>query len=205
MPREKCTVAVDCDDTLIPTAQALIDAYRREYGVAVSADDFYSANPAVWGVEEYGEAVERVGTLLRNADFMHSIEPFDDAVGAIDRLASADIDLYIVTGRSHEIEHVTNEMIDTHFPGMFKGVEHTNHFQVGKRRTKGKVCRELGAHLLVDDHSEHIDSVLDEGGLDGAIVYGEYGWNSRYAVGGLAVRCANWTEVEAEVMRHVDQ
>lgn len=59
------------------------------------------------------------------------------------------------------------------------------------QRTKGDVCRQIGANVLVDDHVVHGESVL-AAGINEVIVFGDYPWNRSVELSKGMVRCLNW-------------
>lgn len=193
----KLTIAIDCDDVLVPSAQWIVDEYKARYGVDVSLDNFYSNDPATWGVSKNQIAVKRVADILASDKYAR-LPPFPDAIEPVHRLSSYH-DLYLVTGRTLRLESVTQLMIDTYFKGCFISMEHTSDFEGG--RSKGEVCRELGIDTLIDDHTEHIESVLTVGGVREAIIFGQYPWNTHQQLTQGVVRCSDWAEVEREIER----
>ena len=87
-----------------------------------------------------------------------------------------------------------------YFPNIFTGVRFTGFLQ-GDDITKGLVCREIGAQVMIDDLPTHIESVIDEGGLREAIIFGDYPWNKDHKLGSVVVRCLDWLSVESEITR----
>lgn len=201
MARE-LVIAVDCDDVLVPTAEVILREYNSRYSTDVSLDAFYEANHT-WGAVSREEAIQRVDVLLK-AGITDEIAPDPSTVAAISHLSPSGHELHLVTGRQSYLEPATHRLLDGHFPGIFTSVEHTNYIaasdSVAHRRTKGEVCRAIGAHVLIDDHVTHGTSVLADG-IGNVIVFGDYPWNSReQLVAGMA-RCASWLEVLEEIDR----
>ena len=199
------TIAIDCDDVLVPTAESILRVYERTYGIAVPIEQFYTSNPVIWGTSSIEEACSRVSALLGSAELTTELEPLQGAIAGVRALARAGHELHMVTGRPSELEGATRDMAQKYFSGLFSSIHLTNHFVAGKSRSKGQVCTEIGADILVDDHVVHIDSVLVEGGLQEAIVFGDYPWNQQVELGAGAVRCANWQAAVQEIGRIADQ
>lgn len=198
MAKSKLVVAVDCDDTLVPAASRIMDEYYNLYSVRVPVDDFYARDSEIWGVGDYSEAIKRVDDILFRPGFMGSIQPFDDAKEVIERLRQKGVEWHIVTGRSDKIEQITIDMANQYFPGLFKSIEHTNYFDSNRIRSKGEVCQQINADVLIDDHVDHLENALSGFGLKHAIIYGDYGWNRNAQVLNTK-RCRNWLEVEDEI------
>lgn len=200
MKQDRLVWAIDCDDVVVPTAQALIDAYNERYGLRVPLEAFNSGDdPSLWGVSSPREARQRVNRLLEEG-IAFDIAPTGETIEALTRLAAVD-ELHMVTGRLSSFEEATLRMLDTHLPGVFRTVEHTNFFNDEGSglisRTKGEVCAAIGADVLIDDHMAHAQSVLDYG-LKEVIVWGNYPWNRTQKLGGGIVRCVAWEEVFRE-------
>lgn len=191
-------IAVDCDDVLLPTAASIVDNYSQHYGVDVDLANFYSDQPGHWGVEDIRTANERVARYLGSHAFA-AIKPDPAAIEAVHRISNQHR-LFLVTARSDELANATQEMIDQYFSGCFTGIELTNHFgDSRRRRTKGSVCRALGAAVLIDDNPHHINNALDEASLSMGILFGDYPWNMDGCVQGPAVRCNTCSKVEATI------
>lgn len=199
MSKERLTWAIDCDDVVVPSANAIIDRYNEVYGTQLSVDAMYDSGNT-WGASSHGEAAQRVGELLRRGA-LADLVPNPETVEALTYLASHD-ELHMVTGRQTYLEEVTHRMLDMHLAGVLQTVEHTNYYadEEGSglvMRTKGEVCAALGADVLVDDHIVHGQSVL-EYGLKEVIVFGNYPWNCTQKLGAGMVRCISWREVLCE-------
>lgn len=193
---KRLVIAIDCDDVLIPTAPEIIKAYNHEYGTTLDVADFYSRDPSKWGVDDIAQASARVGKYLLS-DAHAAIAPTDEAVRAVSHLAKHH-ELHLVTGRSRALRQLTVAMVEKYFSDCFASIELTDFYDDAHRRTKGDVCQSIGADILVDDHLEHIESVLAVG-MKEVIVFGEYPWNQSSTMPQGAKRCKDWVEVTAEV------
>jgi hypothetical protein len=84
-------------------------------------------------------------------------------------------------------------MLDEYFASCFTRVEH-----VGQTKTKGEVCREINADVLVDDNIKHLHSAL-EYGVGSAVWFGNYAWQEDAAPSDI-IRCKDWPAV----LEHID-
>lgn len=195
MARERLVWAIDCDDVIVNTAPVLIGAYNEQYGTDVSLSAFYDRE-STWGASSHAEAIKRVDALLRGG-ITDNLAPDQETVDVLRYLASKD-ELHMVTGRQSFLEPATHRMLDEHLPGIFTSVEHTNYYSAADSqvvsRTKGEVCAQIGADVLLDDHVEHGVSVL-ESGLSEVIVWGDHPWNRHQKLRRGMVRCVRWSEV----------
>lgn len=196
----RLVIAVDCDDVLLPSSEAIVAHYNKEYGTTVHLDDFYERNPEQWGVTSLDEVYERIRLYFLSDAFPAEVKPFDDAIVAIKQLAERH-ELHLVTGRGPAVEAVTHAMIDTYFKGQFVSVEHTGAYLRGDgtmgRRTKGEVCAATKADILIDDNLDHAKSVLDSG-IETVLLYGTYAWTTKEVLA-RAVHCESWADISKQI------
>jgi hypothetical protein len=84
-------------------------------------------------------------------------------------------------------------MLERYFHGLFTSVEHTGMF--GKTaRSKGDVCVEIGADLLIDDHLHHAQQVAAKN-ID-VLLFGNYPWNQAETLPKHIRRVQGWADVE---------
>jgi 5'(3')-deoxyribonucleotidase len=201
---KRLIIAIDCDDVLMPTAEAIINDYNARFATKLELGHMYQpASIESWGTDSDDEAIKRVNDFLRS-DAHAQIKPYPEAIEAI-RLLSQMHELHLVTGRASFLEQVTARMLDVYFQDCFQSVEHTNYIvtsddKTSIRRTKGEVCRSIGARVLIDDHVHHGRSVL-EAGLEGVIVFGDYPWNRNSELSDRMVRCLDWPSTLKEITR----
>ncbi len=202
MAYEKLVIAVDCDDVLVPTAEAIVREYNILYDTTVKLDAFYDDNDT-WQAPSMEEAIRRVDKVLK-AGMTDDILPIPEAVESITQLVKRGHELHLVTGRQDYMEPATRRLLSSYFPDMFRTIEHTNYYaasgSVAKRRTKGEVCRVIGANVLIDDHIVHGNDVLDAGVAD-VVVFGDYPWNRHQQLSRGMVRCISWAETLDEIDR----
>lgn len=188
----RLVLAFDCDDVLVRTSNIIVEKYNRLYGTSVELDAFYRRGDT-WQAESNDEAIRRVDAILR-AGTIDEIIPDMEAVRALNHLSTAH-ELHLVTGRQDYMEPATLRLLDTYFPGCFTGVEHTNYITVAdsgyRRRSKGEVCSQIGADVLIDDHVVHGESVL-AAGVGEVIVFGDYPWNNSLELPTGMRRCLRW-------------
>lgn len=73
----KLTIAVDCDDTLFPTAKYFIDSYNKKFNASVDFEHQHEPDYDGWGVGD-AELLRRLG-MLQGAEEYRQIEMYDDA------------------------------------------------------------------------------------------------------------------------------
>jgi len=189
------TIAVDCDDVLVPTARDAVEYYNTTYGTNVDLTHFYGGTPEDWFVDDIATASRRIEEYHMTL-FEEAPAPYPEAIIAIKSLARVH-KLYLVTGRADFLRPVTKIMADTHFLDCFQGVIHTSYFtETG--RSKGEVCREIGAHALIDDGLMHCESAVIEGGVESALLL-DQPWNQCESLHSRIIRCMDWDAVLREV------
>lgn len=198
---KRLVIAIDCDDVLIQTAQNMIGDYNHKFATSLQLVDFYEKPTKVtWGTDNYDIAIARVNDYI-SSDMFAQLVPYSEAIVAIKHLAE-NHELHLVTGRSDFLEPVTAAMLDKYFPECFQSVEHTNFIilstSTAPKRTKGEVCVQIGADILIDDHIAHGKSVI-AAGVQEVIVFGDYPWNQNDALPTGMVRCVNWDETVREI------
>ncbi|MBH1980066.1 hypothetical protein I8H83_04795 [Candidatus Saccharibacteria bacterium] len=189
-------IALDIDDTIADTTEALRRVVNSQLGANLTQDD-YRTPGEYWG---YYERVWRQHGVADQLSFKQlnqqmaidqsHVSLIEGAQVAVHRLAR-DAEVLLVTSRDPSCEGATREWFAHHF-----GAEDiqlyfcTSHVDE-KAKTKGRLCKELGVQLLVDDNASHCQTALDEG-VD-AILFGRYGWH--HGATAPVKQCRTWGEL----------
>ncbi len=192
----KLIIAIDCDDVLIDSSARIVERYNAKYGTSIDASHMYRED-LDWGAGSHEAAIERMNTLLEEDRILDSLIPSEETISAVRALASQH-ELHLVTGRQTYLEPSTRALLDTYFSGCFTSIEHTNYIasaaSLEPRRSKGEVCAQLRADILIDDHVSHGKSVLSHGVRE-VLLFGDYAWNKTDDDIPGITRCHNWQEV----------
>src|SRR5690606_17135299 len=113
---------------------------------------------------------ERIYDIQLSKEYGETV-PFPDAVEVCRRLAEQ-YELHLVTARPERIMSVTTAMLDRYFSGVFSKIEH-----VGQEGSKGDVCRNLEANILIDDNLHHLEKAA-RCGVPHLLWFGDYPWQS---------------------------
>mgnify|MGYP000905679520 CR=1 FL=1 len=189
---KRLVIAIDCDDVLLNASQYIVDTYNRQYGTHVALATAHTSSNPDWNAER-DEVFRRLHAIQSTKSF-GEIMPRLDAIKSVKSLAALH-ELHLVTARDEAILDVTKRMLDRHFAGCFAGIHH-----VGPDKSKGEVCREIGATVLVDDNSRHLLDALEHE-VELAIWFGDYPWQSSQQFNEHIVRAVDWSV--AEEMIHV--
>lgn len=193
----KLTIAVDCDDTLFPTAKYFIDSYNKKFNANVDFEHQREPDYDGWGVSD-AELLRRLG-MLQDAEEYHQIEMCDNAVRVLNNLRIKGHKLIVVTARKEHERPITESMIERDAPGVFDAIEF-----VGWYGSKHEALRKIGADVLVDDSIHHLNKALEEGVLNPgcALLFGDFPWSRTVSDAGSGIaRCADWIEVEQGIER----
>lgn len=193
----KPIIAIDIDDVVADSTESLRQTVNSRLSINLSRED-YVIDADYWGY--YERVWENHGITDVDYDDLHSEMAIDQshvpllpgaafAIGEI----SKRFDIAMVTARSLKWEKATLEWLKKHFGEGFLSV----HFAGSKSgKSKGELCSDIGAKILIDDNVGHCISAKDNG--MGAILFGDYGWQK----GDMTdiVRCKDWPEV----LRYLD-
>lgn len=189
------TIAIDIDDVIADTHTAVIDWSNTQTGKNLTESD-YLVDADYWGYyekvwSEHDMSHLNLGLFLDELAIDQAHIPLlPGALYAISELRKR-FHIVLVTSRNPTLETATR-----HWLNMHTGTDIDIYFAKAKDHsannlTKGEICRNLGAWLLIDDSVEHVQSALDYG-IE-AILFGEYGWHSHIPEG--AVNKQNWSDI----------
>lgn len=179
------------DEILFPFLGSFLNHHNDTYGTNHGTQEFSSYEfEETLGIT-FDETVRRVYEF--NAmDCLH-IDPIDDSVGAISRLAKK-YDLQIITARHPQHSSTTTAWIKQHYGDVFGRIDFIGHpGAVENPRTKAEVCAEIGAVALIDDSLGHTVKCAEQG-IEG-VLFGDYPWNQAKCLPKGVVRKVNWEEV----------
>ncbi len=196
------TIAIDIDDVIADTHNAVIAWGNERSGRELSEAD-YIVKADYWGYYERVWAEHDLSHLDFNlfikdlaVDQAH-IPLLPGALYAVSELRKR-FHVILVTSRNPVLKTATRRWLDENL-----GIDIDIYFAKGQDHdasslTKGEICKNLGAWLLIDDSVEHVQSALDYG--TEAILFGSYGWHSHLPKG--AVNKQNWSDILEYVNDH---
>lgn len=151
------------DDVLHDFNTALHAYHNKKYGTKIKREDIISYDiESIWKCTPQ-EAVAKVFEFYQTQEH-HDTKPLDGSVDVVKKLAES-YELHIITSRVPEIESLTKDWINRHFPSIFKSVQLTNQFgsSSGPKRKKADVCKELSVDLMIEDSLEHARAISSSG------------------------------------------
>lgn len=194
----KTLIAIDIDDVIAETSEAIRLWANQQAGVSLTKEDYLLGDGDYWN---YYEAVwERHGIadVLSFGDFLDSmdeeqghIEPIKDARRVITALKKK-YDIVFITARRPQHKDSTRRWLDEYISADIPLYLSQNPFANETAQSKGELCRELGAWLLIDDNVDNCQSALDYDVE--AIQFGNYGWSG--SASQHMTRCISWRDIE---------
>lgn len=192
----KQTIAIDIDDVLADTTDALRLFVNQKFGLELK-EHHYRIKSEYWGYYETVWAhngLETEGILDEfHAKYTLSQADTKPVQGSKDGVANlaAKYRLIAVSSRGIAQQAETERWMHDIFGDVFDVIRCIDTRKTGME--KGEVCHELGASYLIDDNVDHCSSAIKSGLT--AILFGMYGWQHEDRVSEKAVRCINWDEV----------
>ncbi|MEP7204802.1 MAG: hypothetical protein ABI716_01240 [Candidatus Saccharibacteria bacterium] len=189
----KPIIAIDIDDVLFPFIVGVARYHNSLKGTSLTPADFVNFNlREVWGgtIEDSARLVDG----FHAADHL-VLEPVEGAQRALRRLQK-DFTIVLVTARNVLFEPQTSRWLKHHFGGLFETVIFAGNPHDGRTyRSKGELCKQTGAVLLIDDHPNNLLSAT-ESGLEG-ILFGVKTWSVMDRLPAASVRhCKDWEQTE---------
>ncbi|KAH8120464.1 hypothetical protein DFH11DRAFT_1560172 [Phellopilus nigrolimitatus] len=183
---EKPVIAVDVDDVLSQTNQAVADWHNSHYGTNMVLDDFHYYH--YWKNPDWGTPTEVHNKVkIYYATSIMTPKPVLGALEGVQALRDMGFKLVIITARHAEEQKLTQKWLDQYYPDAFDDLVCTGqflkdedgievHFKVGK----AEVCHRLKARLLIDDSVENaLACARDATPQIPVLLFGDYSWNKR--------------------------
>lgn len=147
-------IAVDIDDVLAGFMNQLLIFMNKKLNKSLKRDDI--TNYSMWTV--IGCSKKRFFECLfefYNSEEFGNEPLIKGAVEAISQLSKKHR-LVSITSRPNITKEKTSAWIKNNFPNMFSGIYHTNQIsQSGQKLCKGRICKELGVDLVIEDHLQY--------------------------------------------------
>lgn len=184
-------IAIDIDDVMVAHVDAFLEFSNKNYGTNYTIEDYCDRWGILWKIEDDAE-IKRRAREFHTPESAMSYRFLDGAKDAIEQLGKS-YDLYIVTARPEYLVEITQEWVNMHLNGVFKGVHFVPIWIPENKVTKADICRQIGASYLIDDVVKHCN-LAAEGGIT-AVLFGDYAWNRNDEIKKGVVRCKDWQEV----------
>ncbi|KAI0359046.1 hypothetical protein OH77DRAFT_1473609 [Trametes cingulata] len=186
---DRPVIAVDMDDVLSETNEAVAKWYNDTYGTNMTLDDFYYyyywMNP-YWGTPD--ETVEKVEKIWKS-DYLDKADPVPGALEGVKKLKDMGFRLVVVTARQPRELDRSLAWLEKHFPGLFDTMICTGQSQetltdekeLVTKLSKADVCRKIGAKFIIDDSAENALKCACADPPVPTLLFGDYAWNQHAA------------------------
>jgi hypothetical protein len=197
-------IAVDCDEVLCEFVDGINRWHNRVHGTAIPLSAYTSTHFAKvpgWGSDAVAD--DKVQAFFSGSSEWRTLAPLPGALAALRALKAAypALDLQVVTARSHRQRADTLAWLEQHYAGIFSQVHFLSAYDNALRvdapaRSKGEVCRELGALALIDDSPSYCISASPH--LPLVLLFSRVPWNAgrakweHPALPGNVVRTPDW-------------
>ena len=151
-------IAIDIDEVLVPFLPALSRFYTRQTNIKVKMPPRYQYHYAsLFNITEE-ESVELVKNFY-DTSFHANLRPTRGSKEMVRKLSENNT-LIAVTGRQSYARDPTEKLIKNHFRDSFSDIIYCDHF-TSSARSKGEICKEISADLLIDDSYKNCKECLD--------------------------------------------
>ncbi|KAI0757327.1 hypothetical protein C8Q80DRAFT_1133095 [Daedaleopsis nitida] len=180
-------IAIDLDDVLSQTNEAVAKWHNDAYGTNMTLDDFYYyyywMNP-YWGNPD--ETVRKVEEFWKT-DYLDRTPPIEGAYDALVALTNMGFRLVLVTARQQRELERSMQWLEKHFPGLLDWMICTGQSQetltdekeLVTKLSKADVCRKIGAKFMIDDSIENALKCVTADPPVPVLLFGDYQWNQR--------------------------
>jgi len=185
-------IAIDIDDTIAASSEALMIEVNRAFGCQLtSADyaieaDYQGYYEQVW--QRHGLTIDLAQLLTDMTVDQSHMKVMPGASAALTHLANR-FELQVVTARNRAWYQATMAWVTTNFPNLFAAVNFTTVYE--QPLSKGEMCRDIGASCLVDDNPAFCRSA-QVAGID-TVLFGNFAWQHHTCPS--ITRCQDWTAV----------
>lgn len=192
---KKQTIAVDIDDVLALSVSRFIEWSNKNFGTNIEYQNYVEDWSKLWGISQV-ETSKRVQKMYDD-NIQEGYYHIEEAVEVLNILKN-DYKLIITTARRREAHIQTRHWIeknyrqvfkDIHFAGIWDEITEDSH-----KKTKTKLCIELGVDYLIDDQAKHCIGANDAGVT--ALLFGDYPWNKNISLPKGIEKVENWQKIE---------
>lgn len=204
---QKPIIAIDIDDVLTHSAEAVIEFSNTRWSAGVTLDDYDEDWRKLWGLTapEQEAEMHRRAQEIRDAEVIgEGLIPRQGAERVLNLLRQ-NARVFAVTSRRRAVEPATRRWVEKHFGNAieefhFAGIyddDSKRHSTLDSRiaATKHDILSRVCPDYFIDDQVKHCEAALKLGIK--TIIFGDYLWNKDINIEREgAVRCANWRDVE---------
>jgi uncharacterized HAD superfamily protein len=198
----KPVIAMDIDDVLAGTTDVIRQFVNNQTGSQLTPEDYlvpgnyHQYYESVWETHHIANKVKYEDFAQEMIRDQSQIPLLPGAQAAIHRLSDK-FHIVFITYRKSTWEKATRKWFKDYFLHDDIELYFTGQRDDKDYKTKGQLCKALGAELLIDDNYDHCISAVHEGIK--TVLFGEYGWSVNAPK--ELVRCKDWQAV-VEYLSH---
>jgi len=187
----------DCDEVLAQLISYLLEHHDNTFlGVPLTWDEighYHLENipkvQATW--VSFNEWKKVFDDILLN----HSVKKVNPVIWMQDIVSSLKKnghELYVVTARWDDVNQVTLDRIEKHYPKMFSDVVFANHYN-DKIVSKGEICKYLNSQLMFEDTIHNAEKII---GKNIPVIMPDKPWNTLYTPSPLIHKATDHIQIQ---------
>lgn len=190
---EILTIALDIDEVLACHNAHLADWHNKNYGTSHTASDYTTSRwMEIWGVDN--DTVEARAKDFFTDENFEAFQPVPGAIEGLRELRETTPHQYgVITVRRALIAQATTRWLNRVYPDILNAGIHFafNQWEPGQGGfSKGQLCKDIGATILVDDDPKHCQDALEHGVEP--LLFGNYTWNQILPLPNGITRVYDW-------------
>jgi hypothetical protein len=201
---KKLLALIDADQTSFPYLENFCERHNGIHGTNWNVAQIQTYDlTAAWGISA-AELQAKFDEF--NAEHLANLPAVDGAVKGIRQLKELGYEIACASDRPLALQTDTELCYQRAFGGSVQKVYLTGR-SVGPVRqgdvTKGALCRDLGAVVMIEDSLERAREVRDTSEGTTVFLFGDYKWNRGNGLGESIIRTVTWEDVvrEAEKLK----
>ena len=192
----KKPIAIDCDDVLAETIDALLEYYNYNInGKSITRNDVIAHEFDNIKAYNYSfeERYKKDLDFFLNHDALYKIKPVIGSKEKLLKFKEMWHRLYMVTGRPDELKQHTYDWVEMHYPNLFEDIYFLNLDKVDGI-PKSEICLKLDVEFLVDDDIRFARDVAEKWIK---VYLLDKPWNREYneSIDKWIVKIKNWNEI----------
>ena len=193
--KPKPIIAIDIDDVLCEFVPAFSIFARDKWDENVTLDNFTEEWYKIFKANDAETIKARITQMFNDLDFYKDMDIIRGAKTVLRKLKQ-NFTLVPMTSRAISVQEITLDWLNRNFGNIFAEIvfngayEPGNDFYQTVHKTKGNICREIGATYLIDDQPKHANSFAMVGGK--SVLFGDYGWNRNAEIVEGVTRVVDW-------------
>ena len=193
-------IAIDIDDVVADSIARVREWANQKTGKKLEThhyhtdDEYWKYYDSIWLRHGIADQLVFEDYMTELDQDQSEIKTNANAQAAILKLREK-YDLVFITSRPPSMKESTRRWLDENIDASIPLYLSLNPLANQSAKSKGELCIELGAGLLIDDNIDNCQSALDNG-VD-AILFGNFGWNKNAPE--TMIRCYDWAAVLEQV------